>query len=63
MAKHTPRLEASDMEGDKMKTKFHAMLNLTGTNLTEANLYGADLTEANWNKRTIWPVGFTPPTS
>ena len=39
----------------------------TGADLRWANLDGADLTDADmtgvkWNKRTIWPSGFTPTT-
>lgn len=28
--------------------------------LTEFSMAGADLSEAKYNKRTIWPDGFTP---
>ncbi|CAB4942046.1 unannotated protein [freshwater metagenome] len=38
-------------------------VDLSGADLTRADLTGADLAGVIWSVNTLWPAGFTPPTS
>ena len=65
-------LAGKDITGADLRWAILVDADLTGAILVDAdlrwaNLFGADLTGADvtgakWNKRTIWPSGFTPTT-
>jgi hypothetical protein len=51
-------LNHADLSGANL-THAH----LSGADLDEANLSGANLERVNYDEKTKWPVGFTPPPS
>lgn len=71
-------LSGANLTGSDLTVADLTGSNLTGANLTDANMFHASLLRANlsranmtgttldgveWNQGTVWPVGFTPPSS
>jgi hypothetical protein len=52
-------LSRADLNEANLRGADLSWANLRGADLYEANLRGAYLSLAEWNKYTIWPVGFS----